>query len=70
MTKIHTVQFPSAPLYSIGETVYVLVGEGQLPLGPFLVVSIDSGNRYSLKWQENGAMLQDLVSEDKFVVPG
>jgi hypothetical protein len=69
MTKRSVAQFPSAPLYSIDEIVYVLVGENQPPLGPLLVVSIELGNCYRLKWKENGTMLHGSVSEDKLVVP-
>ncbi|OCL01653.1 hypothetical protein AOQ84DRAFT_443880 [Glonium stellatum] len=62
-------QFPSAPLYSTGETVYLVVPGKPQPAGPLLVVSIEVGNMYKLKWKESGAVLGQSASESSLVVP-
>jgi hypothetical protein len=51
----------------VGETVYVDAGQGRV-CGPFVVVSIASGNQYKLKRKDNNVEHPNLVPEDKLLV--
>jgi len=62
-------QFPSPPLYSEGETVYLIVpGQGE-PDGPFVVASIEANNMYRLRRVDNGQEHSQSVTENSLVVP-
>ncbi|KAF2001716.1 hypothetical protein P154DRAFT_619088 [Amniculicola lignicola CBS 123094] len=66
----NAAQFPVAPSFSIGEIVYVYLNNQAQPDGPLVVIAIEEGNMYRLKWQSNGAEYFCLVSENLLYRPG
>ncbi|KAI0477045.1 hypothetical protein GGR56DRAFT_386508 [Xylariaceae sp. FL0804] len=67
--KAETAQYPARPEYSVDQVVYLMIPGRQGPAGPFVVVSIDSNNYYTLKRQDNGQIWPEVVPEDRLVVP-
>ncbi|CAN9093499.1 unnamed protein product [Alternaria alternata] len=61
-------QYPTAPLYKIGEEVYVQAHGQNQPTGPYEVVTVLAGNKYRLKLKATGVEQRDLISQDKLLV--
>ncbi|KAF1998959.1 hypothetical protein P154DRAFT_621240 [Amniculicola lignicola CBS 123094] len=61
--------FPTKPLYAKDEIVYLLAPNQQYPSGPFVVVSIDTANRYTIKRLDNNQLHPQPVNENSLVVP-
>ncbi|CAN9081651.1 unnamed protein product [Alternaria alternata] len=60
--------YPTAPLYKIGEEVYVQAHGQNQPTGPYEVVTVLAGNKYRLKLKATGVEQRDLISQDKLLV--
>ncbi|KAK0650534.1 hypothetical protein DIS24_g6761 [Lasiodiplodia hormozganensis] len=61
--------FPSAPLYQIGEVVYLSVTGQSQPSGPYVVVSIGAAGEYQIKRKDNNQPHPQPVPESALVVP-
>ncbi|KAI0387561.1 hypothetical protein F5Y04DRAFT_240503, partial [Hypomontagnella monticulosa] len=63
-----TTQYPTAPLYSVGEIVY-LARQGQSrPDGPYEIVAISVDRRYTIKKSGNGQQHPDAIDESRLLV--
>ncbi|OTA84865.1 hypothetical protein M434DRAFT_36270 [Hypoxylon sp. CO27-5] len=62
-------QFPTAPLYSVGEIVYLASHSSQSqPEGPYVVVSVSADRYYTIKRRDNGQQYPDSVAESRLLV--
>ncbi|KAI0879577.1 hypothetical protein GGS24DRAFT_437951 [Hypoxylon argillaceum] len=61
-------QFPSAPLYSVGEIVYVQ-SSGGVVSGPYEIVSISAEKYYTIKRIDNGQLHSGAVAESTLCIP-
>ncbi|KAI1495538.1 hypothetical protein F5X99DRAFT_403213 [Biscogniauxia marginata] len=61
-------QFPRAPLFTVGEVVYLIVSGQSQPAGPFEVESVNVDGYYRIKRMDNGQLHNDPVDESRLVI--
>ncbi|KAL1634150.1 hypothetical protein SLS56_002453 [Neofusicoccum ribis] len=58
-----TAKFPSAPLYQVGEVVYLSVTGQSQPSGPYVIVSVDAAGKYKIKRRDDNQAYPQPIEE-------
>ena len=61
-------KFPTSPVYSINDEVYLIIAGQPQPSGPYLITAILANRRYKLKRKDTGEAMNQPVGEDDLLV--
>ncbi|KAK8122860.1 hypothetical protein PG984_011530 [Apiospora sp. TS-2023a] len=61
-------EYPVAPLYGVGEVVYLAVPGRTQPAGPYVVVRSSADRLYTIKRQDNDQVHGEAVQESRLLV--